>query len=389
MTSTSIKTEPAKHASHAAAPGRVILIDDDGPVLRSMGRILASTGLALELFDDARKALLRIEQGGCDLVVSDINMPELDGLELLRAVRARDLFLPVILVTGNASVSTAVEALNQGALRYLDKPVDSAVLRDAVMKAVQQKRDGMPGLTAHAGADASMERALGSLWMAYQPIVDAVTGLRYGCEALVRTGEPPLSNPGTLFAAGEQIGRLTDIGRTIRMHVAATIPTLPPTDQVFVNLHPRDLLDDELFAPSAPLSAHAHRVVLEITERAALDEVDQLGERVAELRQMGYRIAVDDLGAGYAGLSSLAELNPEVVKLDMSLVRDVDQSPVKQRLIVSLVSACRDLGSLVVAEGVETAGERNTVVSLGCDLVQGYLTGRPERLSTPVLHAVK
>jgi EAL domain-containing protein (putative c-di-GMP-specific phosphodiesterase class I) len=123
----------------------------------------------------------------------------------------------------------------------------------------------------------------------------------------------------------------------------------------------------------------ASRVVLEVTERAAIEQVDDVERRVRDLRQFGFRVAVDDLGAGYAGLSSFALLEPEIVKLDVSLLRDIDQSPVKQKLVASMTALCKDMGFMVVAEGVETPAERDCVVSLGCDLLQGYLFARPGR----------
>jgi len=90
-------------------------------------------------------------------------------------------------------------------------------------------------------------------------------------------------------------------------------------------------------------------------------------------------IALDDLGAGYAGLNNFSLLEPEVVKLDMLLVRDIDTQPKKQKLVQSMVSLCKEMGALVVAEGIETAAEAATVVSLGCDLLQGYYFARPAK----------
>jgi EAL domain-containing protein (putative c-di-GMP-specific phosphodiesterase class I) len=100
-------------------------------------------------------------------------------------------------------------------------------------------------------------------------------------------------------------------------------------------------------------------------------------ERIARLRQLGFRIAIDDIGAGYSGLNSFAMIQPDVVKLDITLVRGVDEDPVKRKLVRVLGDLCQDLGILVVAEGVETPSERDTLVSLGCDLLQGYLFARP------------
>ena len=119
--------------------------------------------------------------------------------------------------------------------------------------------------------------------------------------------------------------------------------------------------------------------MLEITERAGLDEVKDARARVESLKRMGYRIAVDDLGAGYAGLTSFAQLEPHIVKLDMSLVRNVHEAPTKRKLIQSIVALCRDLGIEPVGEGVETAAERDVLEQLGCTLLQGYLFGKPER----------
>jgi EAL domain-containing protein (putative c-di-GMP-specific phosphodiesterase class I) len=131
----------------------------------------------------------------------------------------------------------------------------------------------------------------------------------------------------------------------------------------------------------APLSRVASRVVLEITERASLERMAGVAERIRGLRELGFRIALDDLGAGYAGLTSFATLTPDVVKVDMSLVRDIDGDPLRQKLVGSIASLCKSLGILVVGEGIETEGERAAVVSAGCDLLQGYLFGKPAALA--------
>jgi EAL domain-containing protein (putative c-di-GMP-specific phosphodiesterase class I) len=234
------------------------------------------------------------------------------------------------------------------------------------------------GASDRLSLEASLERALGTLWMAYQPIVRVVDRSIFGYEALLRSEEKALPHPGAILDAAERLGRLDDLGRKIRAAACAPL-SLAPDAALFVNLHSRDLMDDALRSPQSPLSEHAHRVVLEVTERASLDHVQDVRGRLADLRQMGFRIAIDDLGAGYAGLTSFAALEPEFVKLDLSLVRGIDRSHTKATLVRSMTSACRDLGMLVVAEGVETPEERDLLVTLGCDFLQGYLLGRPGR----------
>src|SRR6185436_13158515 len=139
----------------------------------------------------------------------------------------------------------------------------------------------------------------------------------FGYEALLRTNEPSLPHPGAVLDAATRLGRLEELGRIIRNRAAGPMLANPTdTARLFVNLHVTDLLDPLLSSPNSPLAAISTRVVLEITERSSLDEVRDVRARVAALREMGYSIAVDDLGAGYAGLTSFTLLEPEIVKLD-------------------------------------------------------------------------
>ena len=124
----------------------------------------------------------------------------------------------------------------------------------------------------------------------------------------------------------------------MRARVAQQIVDAPEEAVLFVNVHARDLEDKTLTWSSTPLAQIANRVVLELAERAALDKIDNLPMRIQELREMGFRIAIDDLGAGYAGLTSFALLEPEFIKLDISLIRGVDAAAPKQKLIQTMTS---------------------------------------------------
>ena len=376
----------------AQSKGRVLLVDDDAQVLSAYARALSVAGYSVTTASDGRVAAEILKTKGFDAVVSDISMPDMDGVQLLRTVRAQDLDVPVILMTGKPSVETAAQAVEYGALRYLLKPVSPKQLDQVLEKAIRLhrmarlRRDammhlGLPGGTAGdlAGLEASLDRALRSLWMAYQPIVSWRQRKVFAHEALVRTSEPTVPHPGILLGAAERLDRLPEVGRAVRARVAATLGEMPDAGNIFINLHTRDLLDEALYAPEAPLSKHAGRVVLEITERAALEEINSVRSRVAMLREMGYRIAVDDLGAGYAGLASFAQLEPEVVKFDMCLVRDIHREPARRKLIQSMTALFREMGVLVIAEGVETAEERDALAEIGCDLMQGYLFARPAK----------
>ena len=384
----SLPTTPAPPPRRLAADrGRLLVVDDEPLLLRALTRSLSRVGHAVEQASSAEEALERIARQRFDGAFVDVQLPGRGGLDLLAAVRGVDDALPVVLMTGSPTLQTAIDAVAAGALRYLVKPIDTTALEQAAGDAVRLRRrhDACARARALEPADLStlsprFDAALAGLFMVYQPIVRWSTRTVHAWEALVRTREPSVPHPGVLLDLAQRTGKLPELGRRIRNEVATGGDRQA---RLFVNLHPVDLLDDELFDPAAPLSRIAARVVLEVTERAGLEDVADLGDRLRRLRALGYRIAIDDLGEGYSGLTSLARIEPHVVKLDMSLVRGVNASAAQRHIIRSTVQLCTALGCEVVAEGVESPAERDALISLGCDLLQGYLFARPQPHFTP------
>jgi EAL domain-containing protein (putative c-di-GMP-specific phosphodiesterase class I) len=372
------------------ARGRVLVAEDEQALARSLTRLLAGAGYEVVTACDGHSAVEALKNQEFNVVLSDIQMPGMTGLDLLRTVREHDLDVPVVLMTADPRIETAAQAVELGALQYLVKPVPVDTLFKAMERATKlhlmakMKRETMkllgnePAAGDRAGLIASFERALDTMWIAFQPIVGK-EGVIFGYEALLRSDEPTLPHPGAVIGAAERLDRLAELGGRIRALAAKAFEAMEEDKLLFVNLHPADLLDPALVAPEMPLTQIARRVVLEITERAAIDDIKDVRARIGALRTMGYRIAVDDLGAGYAGLASFATLEPEFVKFDMSLIRDVHTSTIRRKLIGAMTTLCRDMGMRVVAEGIEVVEERDTVLDLGVELFQGYLLGRPGR----------
>jgi EAL domain-containing protein (putative c-di-GMP-specific phosphodiesterase class I)/CheY-like chemotaxis protein len=372
--------------------GRVLLIDDEPDVCRDYTKLLRRAGFEVEAESDSQKALERLlPPGRFDVVLSDVSMPSIGGIELLRAVRERDLDLPVVLMSGAPELEAAIKAVEYGAFRFLTKPVAYDVLADTMQRAVHVHRlatlrrevaetseDGGMQLGDRASLDARFAKSMGQLWMAFQPIVTWRERTVLGYEALVRSEEPSLATPAALLDAAERVGRHHELGRSVRAAVARAAADAPPESLLFININATELNDNELISDTAPLTHLAPRVVLEVTERSALDQVVGLATRLSRLRERGFRIAIDDLGAGYAGLSSFSRLEPEFVKLDMSLIRDVHLSSRKRSLVrgIAQVSA-RDLGIQVICEGIECSEERDVLALDGLDLFQGYLFAQP------------
>jgi EAL domain-containing protein (putative c-di-GMP-specific phosphodiesterase class I) len=290
----------------------VLLVDDDQLVLRAVERILIAGGYTVEKAVDAQQAVREAMLGGFDLVLSDIHMPGMTGTELLAVLRSYGCDMPVILMTGSPSIETARDAVELGAVQYLTKPIDRAALLRAVARAqaaYRRPRDVVKDPELAGGFD----RALGSLWMAFQPIVSLAARGPVAYEALMRSREPGFQNPMAMIEYAEQSGRMPELGRAVRELCADAAANIPRGAALFVNVHAQDLFDAELYSSSSPLASYADNVVLEITERGAIDQVGDIAARMRRLRSLGFRLAIDDLGAGYAGLTSIATLEPDFV----------------------------------------------------------------------------
>jgi EAL domain-containing protein (putative c-di-GMP-specific phosphodiesterase class I) len=359
---------------------KVLVIEDDVLLRRAYDRILSKQHDVVSV-GSCSDALMEISRTRFDAVVSDIDLPGQSGVDLLRQLRAHNEELRFIFITGCPTQETAQDAVNLGAMGYLTKPVAADALVKIVSKATSASVSSKLTLPSRmVGVTDRFESALSKLWMAYQPIVNVTERKIVGYEALLRTTEPSLGAPPDFISAAEHLGQLDRLGQRIRKTVAETIATATNKNAKFyINVHATDLLDPVFGSDACPLVPFADRIVLEITERASLEVIDDAHARIARLRRRGFALAIDDLGAGYAGLTSVTQLVPEVVKLDMSLVRGVDKSRLQQQFVTSISRACNGLGMLVVTEGVETIEERDTLLSLGCNIHQGYLYGRPSR----------
>lgn len=234
----------------------------------------------------------------------------------------------------------------------------------------------------HIGCDGCRGDELGfDITMAFQPIVDLSTGKNWGHEALVRgtAGE----------SAGEILSRVTNANRyrfdqECRLKAIELASRLASADDTILSLN---------FQPGAVYRAATciraslqacrrfgfdpGRLMFEFTEAEPFHDVPHLEDIVHTYRALGFKVAIDDFGAGYAGLNLLTDLTPDVVKIDMRLIRDVDTSPRKQVILRAIVRMADDLGILLIAEGVETEAELAAIGDLGITRAQGYLLARP------------
>lgn len=217
------------------------------------------------------------------------------------------------------------------------------------------------------------------LTMVLQPIVDIDTGQPFCFEALARFNVPPLRGPAAWFAEAAEVGLGVELELAAVQRALHHLPALPAGVGLSLNVSPDTAVSGALDALLR--DQPAHRIVVEITEHDVIDAYDELEAALGGLRRRGVRIAVDDAGAGYASFRHILRLRPDIIKLDMTLTRDIDRDPGRRALASALIAFARDTASALVAEGVETHDELSTLRRLGVRAAQGYLFGRPGRLS--------
>jgi EAL domain-containing protein (putative c-di-GMP-specific phosphodiesterase class I)/GGDEF domain-containing protein len=227
-----------------------------------------------------------------------------------------------------------------------------------------------------------------AVYVDYHPIVVTETQEIFGYEALARGVMRSLRSPEVMFDVAAEADLVWELSRLCRSRAIEGIETrLQPNELLFLNVDPHDFSDPAFNENEVK---YPERVVIEITERTAIKDYPKFRERLRIFRERGFRFAVDDAGSGYAGLGSIANLEPDFIKLDISLINAIDTNFIKQNLVETMVRFANDHGAMVIAEGVERAEEFKTVKDLGVHLVQGFFLHRPLHLPlSPIAEPAK
>ncbi len=239
-----------------------------------------------------------------------------------------------------------------------------------------------PGLAGDVAARHRVERVLaaGAFKVLLQPIVDLQTGRLLGAEALARFAPEPQRSPDLWFAEAAAAGLGVQLELALADLALRTLELLPPDAFVAVNLGPQALSSPQL--PGLLTAVDGERVVIELTEHVRVDDYPSLLAAIGRLRELGVRLAVDDIGAGFASLEHIVNLAPDLVKLDREFTRGIDRDASRRAVARALVGLSEECAAQAVAEGIETPAELETVRRLGIRLGQGYLMARPKEPGT-------
>ncbi|TQS70188.1 EAL domain-containing protein [Rhodobacteraceae bacterium] len=214
--------------------------------------------------------------------------------------------------------------------------------------------------------------------IALQPILNIQNGTLVGFEALSRFGGLPYRAPNFWFEDALSVSRQIELEGFVIRKALDLLPHLPHDLSISVNASPDTVSHGVLEALAK--AAGPRRIILEMTEHAVIEDFDLVSKAITALRTLGIRVAIDDVGAGYSGLTQLLRLKPDLIKLDIELVRGLDGSSAKRSLIKGMVHFANEIGATIVAEGIETGAELEALKALGVQKGQGYLLGKPKEI---------
>ncbi|WP_223701446.1 EAL domain-containing protein [Sutcliffiella deserti] len=219
-----------------------------------------------------------------------------------------------------------------------------------------------------------------------QPIMDVSNGGIRAWEFLTRGPKNSImENPLQLFSIAKQTNRLFDLEKLVLEKAFQLIYQCKMKESVFINFTPTTLNEVELLQEVKALinkypQIDPKNIAIEITEQDSTDGLNHFEDNIKELRKLGFRIAVDDTGAGYASLHTISKIMPDIIKIDRSVIKDIDTSKVKEKMLQGLLMIANETGSLVVAEGIEKVEEVHILSKHKVDLAQGYFYARPRIL---------
>ena len=373
---------------------RVLIVDDNASNVALMAALIQEEGLhSIHTETDARRVPRRLVEDDPDLIVLDLHMPFVDGHALLTQIQryAGGTYLPVLVLTADTTSATRDRALAQGAQDYLTKPVDAAeaTLRMAnllqtrrLLTTLRQTVEPAPHERGRRWVDHDERRRRtdtvlrdGGITPVFRPVVDVNALQIAGYEGLSRFPDEFGLSPQQWFADAFTVGLGPELEWQAAINVLGYVDALPGDTFLAVNMSPATILyahERELCPPDA-----CARVVVELTEHVPIEDYSVVQRALETVRSYGARLAAADLGSGYAGFRHLVSLGPDIIKLDMSLVRGINTSAEQRALASALAAFAADVGAQVIAEGVETQAELDALRDVGVALAQGFYFGAP------------
>ncbi len=395
----------------AGREGITVLIAEDDPFVRDILSAVIGDGGDFEIVataGDADGAIDAAIEHSPVLALLDVRMPGGGGARAAQVIAEACPGVHIVAISSHDDQESIGEMVSAGARGYVTKDAP----RDQMLDTLRRCAAGESIFTPASANSLMREYAKSSKRLAeakkrrrerelrlreicdpraihsvFQPIVALDTGHVVMYEALTRFESPHGFDTGEWFEEAVELGmsvelELAVLARTVAELAGAGARVVAGSDHetinVSLNASPEMLLSPAL---QATLSAiDPRRIVIEVTEHAQISDYAEIKRTIARLRERGMRLAIDDAGAGFASLRHILDLAPDLIKLDLSLVRGIDADQPRRALATGLISFAREIDAAIVAEGIETQGELDCIRELGVDMGQGYILAKPAPL---------
>lgn len=380
---------------------RCVLIADDNPEVRSILADVVATDARLKVVataGDAAEAIALADRHRPDVALVDFRMPG-GGPWAAQEIKRVSPETRVLALSAHADKAAVLQMLRAGAVGYLVKGASGDDVLDAIARVLRGESVLSSEVTAdvvheladqleHRSAGEEVERTRleriaaalrpGVISTVFQPIVELHGRHPVGFEALARFAVEPVRSPESWFSEAQAagLGHLLDAA-ALRVALAS-FSRLPDGCFLSVNLDPDSLSDPDVLEVLD--GADLTRIVLELTEHTSVSDYGMLELALGRLRARGLRVAVDDAGAGFSSLRHVLRIGPDMLKIDRSVIKDVETDPAARALTASLLAFANELGVVVVAEGVESEATVGVLEKLGIAWGQGFALGTPAPL---------
>lgn len=364
---------------------KVLIVDDEINVSKTLTLLLEARGYRTDVAGTGQEAMVKaLDQ--VDIILLDLVLPDVSGFDICRKLKedkaTRDI--PVIILSVRHMYEDKVEGLYLGADDYLTKPFEYEELFARIEAVLRRKRAFEQNDSEYQAKVIQELRQIVDQQLVtpfFQPIFFMKPAKLLGIEVLMR---PPthgiLSSPDILFNAALRYGQYRDLEFMGWKKAFTKIIESKYQGKIFLNCNPYFVESSgfhEVEFLLKDFNVPYERIVLEITERSAIKDYHMFYERLREYQKKGFNVAVDDAGGGFASLESIVETNPQYVKIDLGIIRKLEQNALKRSIVKFIVSFCKENKIISIAEGIEEKEEIETLIKLDVNAGQGYFLGRP------------
>ncbi len=362
----------------------ILLVDDDRSLTEVLSLRLQTRNYRISVAKDGKEALKKA-RGKPDLILLDILLPDISGYEVCHKLREDNVTraVPIIILSGQDKPQDKIEGLYIGADDYITKPFDTEELFARIEAVLRRSQVfGRTRGQEKAKAINEIKRIIreDAIVPHFQPIFYLKPRKLLGFEVLSRPPENSyFANAENLFDTAFHTGMLFDVEMSAHKKALPLLRDYAQKNLVFLNVNPYIIQDEKFknFTSFYKLYTSPRNIVLELSERTAIKDFTIFFQALKCFKQEGFNIAIDDIGSGYASLNSIVEIKPDFIKIDIHLVRNINQDPVRQDLIKALATFCKQAKVTAIAEGIEKEEELNALLDCGIAVGQGYLLGRP------------